>query len=144
MAERAPKASLDLMGLVRALRHTFESNGNVKTPCHVFSDDSLRRLRFPDDVEIAFYRFAQEAIGNAIRHSDASEIEIKIVYEDQTLCMSITDDGKGFDYEDIAKHGIGMNSMKSRIEGIGGILTIESQAGLTRLFARAKCQPVCV
>lgn len=77
---------------------------------------------------VNLYRIAQEALNNAIKHAEAGKIEIFITQEnDANICLSVMDNGKGFDEKN--PDGNGMNTMRTRAERIGKELKIESQAG---------------
>src|SRR5262249_20735661 len=53
--------------------------------------------RLGKDVEIALYRCCQEALSNAVRHSDAKSLAISIRFAQREVRITIEDDGKGFD-----------------------------------------------
>ena len=77
---------------------------------------------------VNLYRIAQEALNNAIKHAEASRIEVFITQENDTdISISIMDNGKGFDKSTFA--GNGMSTMRTRAERIGKILKIESELG---------------
>jgi signal transduction histidine kinase len=82
---------------------------------------------------VNLYRIAQEALNNAIKHAEASQIEIFITQENGTICLSVMDNGKGFDQKSLP--GNGMNTMRTRAERIGKELKIESQVGLGTLIS---------
>ncbi|MDA0142283.1 GAF domain-containing sensor histidine kinase [Solirubrobacter deserti] len=73
-------------------------------------------------------RIAQEALGNAVRHADATRIEVR-------LCgrtLTVTDDGVGFDPEgpEVRGQRLGLTSMQERAIEAGGALTVRSERGL--------------
>jgi signal transduction histidine kinase len=71
----------------------------------------------------------QEAIHNAIKYAQASEINIRIEpIEDDQIQISIDDNGVGFEINAVEK-GNGLRNMQKRIESIGGIFSIHSQTG---------------
>lgn len=75
---------------------------------------------------VNLYRIAQEALNNAIKHAEASRIEVFITQENETdISISIMDNGKGFDERTLP--GNGMSTMRTRAERIGKELKIESQ-----------------
>lgn len=78
--------------------------------------------------KINFYRIAQEAINNAIKHAQASAITVQLNEEDDRVQLTIEDDGKGFEknttYDQSLHHGL--VNMRERAEIMGGKLTIES------------------
>jgi signal transduction histidine kinase len=77
------------------------------------------------------YRTIQEAINNSLKYANASNIKIKAIKEANQTKITISDDGVGFN-EDEINYGNGLNNMKKRIEEIGGKLTIfSSRKGTT-------------
>ena len=76
----------------------------------------------------ALYRIGQEAIANAVRHADASKMEISLIYEASAWRLLMEDDGQGFPLgEDSA--GFGIRGMGKRAESIGATLDIRSSPG---------------
>lgn len=82
----------------------------------------------PIDIEHTLLRVAQEAVVNAVRHSAALGVTIVVRGEGDTVALTITDDGAGFD-PDGAHTGLGLVSMRTRMQEIGGTLTIKSAPG---------------
>lgn len=66
-----------------------------------------------------------EAIGNALRHSQLTRLEISIDYDCNNIIVIIRDNGVGFNQDEVAQ-GLGLCSIKDRICGLGGTTTIES------------------
>jgi PAS domain S-box-containing protein len=78
------------------------------------------------ETKQVFYRIAQEALQNIFKHSQASQVDLTLEMTGKTLCMSIHDNGRGFDVQrEFAGH-MGLLSMKERIQKIGGTLTLQS------------------
>ena len=88
----------------------------------------------------------QEALQNALKHSGAREIIVHLRGDIAALTVSVIDDGAGFDVSAKFGRGLGLVSMKERLEAIGGTLRIRSAPGQgTRLKIRvpvAAHQPV--
>jgi signal transduction histidine kinase len=82
----------------------------------------------PEKICLELYRIIQECIGNAFKHSDASNIEILLYKEDDLLNLTIMDDGKGFNTER-KSNGIGLVIVKERVKSLHGILHINSSMG---------------
>ncbi|MBT1702475.1 response regulator [Chryseosolibacter indicus] len=82
----------------------------------------------PQEFKINYYRIAQEAINNAVKHADARTINVQLSEDDGIVQMMIEDDGKGIelssDYDQSVHHGL--INMRERAETMGGKLTIES------------------
>lgn len=85
----------------------------------------------------AVYRVAQEALSNIHKHSGAQTVSLSLRTAPDTLRLVITDDGCGFDPTQIIP-GIGLVSMRERVEALGGSLTIDSSAEGTRLEAQLR------
>jgi signal transduction histidine kinase len=71
------------------------------------------------------FRIVQEAVNNALKHAQASLIDVKLEVSDKQLNIMITDNGKGFKEADITA-GFGLDNMKNRAANIGGVLHITS------------------
>lgn len=90
----------------------------------------------PREVEIGIYRILQEALNNAIKHAQATQIDVHIDREEGFLNLMIHDNGKGFYYDsqhffsrEQVKKINGLRNMKERAELLGGTLSINSQPG---------------
>lgn len=85
---------------------------------------------YGDEKEVMIFRIVQEAIANAIKHADATEITVLLHYMPELLTVNITDNGKGFDTgKENKRGGIGMNNMQLRANLLKGKLTITSAQG---------------
>jgi PAS domain S-box-containing protein len=82
----------------------------------------------PQDVHLATYRIAQEALNNAIRHSSPNNIEIKLRCEANNVKLEVSDDGRGFDPKNLPSGThLGIDIMHERAEGVAGTLDIISR-----------------
>lgn len=100
-----------------------ESSGHIITfECLGIMDDLAQ------EQKINFYRIAQEAINNAVKHAAAKAINVQLSEDNGIMQMMIEDDGKGMNpnaqYDQSVHHGL--INMKERAEIMGGKLTIES------------------
>lgn len=96
--------------------------------------------RLPDIIEIAFYRVAQSALDNALRHAQASQITLLFQERSQGVELIVEDDGVGFDPAIVLKSKDyptwGVKIMRERMLAVGGQLLIESEWGKeTRVVA---------
>jgi NarL family two-component system sensor histidine kinase LiaS len=82
----------------------------------------------PLDVEQMVFRIIQEALANVARHSQASCVEVELVYTKLDITCTITDDGLGFDPE-MKRVGFGIRSMQERANALGTNLRLESMPG---------------
>ena len=119
-------AALGGEGLVTALKEYAEdwSRQNLtELDVHV-----LNEQRLPLNIEQTVFRIVQETLSNIARHSEASDVDIELVYDQQNISCTITDNGLGFDQDQ--KHtGFGLRSIKERAMSLGGRLTITSEPG---------------
>lgn len=77
---------------------------------------------------IYIYRIIQEAVNNAIKHSGASEISVNVMVDKQHVVLEISDNGKGYDLENVDKNN-GLNSIENRANEIGADLRIVNDHG---------------
>jgi two-component system, NarL family, sensor histidine kinase LiaS len=80
----------------------------------------------PSPADETLFRVAQEALANVARHSKASLVTIDLTQPGNELLLTIADNGDGFDMKRVKK-GVGLDSMRERLESIGGRLEISSQ-----------------
>ncbi len=77
--------------------------------------------------KVALYRIAQESLNNIIKHARASMVELSLTYPgDGCVVLTIRDDGRGFDMNDIPSDRLGLRSMRERADSIGAHLSIRS------------------
>ena len=90
----------------------------------------------PLTVEEALFRVAQEALANVARHSKATLVQMICTTTDDTVTLSITDNGQGFDTTPQGHLGVGLLSMQERMKALGGDVQVESTPGKgTRVVA---------
>src|SRR5918993_930803 len=83
----------------------------------------------PLEIEQALFRVAQEALANVAKHSDASRVEVDLVYEAHRVTLRVADDGRGFDPNEGSQEGFGLRSMSERLEKLDGRVDVESAPG---------------
>ena len=79
-----------------------------------------------NEVKLVFYRIAQEALNNIIRHAQATQVSMKLYNDAQTTVLQIRDHGCGFDPNTIPPGHLGIAIMKERAELIGATFYLES------------------
>lgn len=85
--------------------------------------------KFPPKIELGYYRIAQEALNNIIKHSHATKASIVLEVLPEKLYMDITDDGRGFDVKKISSTNLGLSIMRERAKLIGASISIENLPG---------------
>lgn len=79
--------------------------------------------------EVAALRAAQEALGNARRHSGAGAVAVRLEYGAGRTVLEVADDGRGFDPEAVPAGRFGLAVMRSRVEQAGGRLSVQASPG---------------
>ncbi|MBT2572875.1 two-component sensor histidine kinase DegS [Bacillus sp. ISL-51] len=127
--------ALDDLGLIPTLRKylytTEEYNGKVKIHFQCIGDTESRRLA--PQFEVALFRLAQEAVTNALKHSESEEITVKVEVTADFVILIIKDNGKGFDIKEAKQKknkSFGLLGMKERVDLLEGTITIDSEIGL--------------
>jgi two-component system sensor histidine kinase UhpB len=80
------------------------------------------------DVQLVVYRVAQEALSNATRHSNAGQVEVELRRQDDSVELTVSDDGKGFAFA-AAEGGLGLQGMRERALLVGGEVGVTSRPG---------------
>ena len=89
-------------------------------------DESLKNSKFSSLEGVNLYRTIQEAVNNAIKYADATEVSVQVKPNENGITIEISDNGKGFDLDTIDL-GNGIVNMQKRIEEIGGVFKIQSE-----------------
>lgn len=117
---------LDDLGLIPALewqaREVSRRSGIKVTVTAENVTDSL-----PDEMRTCIYRVAQEALHNVFRHSGAKNAIVTVRQDDNSLFLSVEDDGCGFNPE--RTRGLGMLGMEERVRQLGGRFEVRSAPG---------------
>ncbi len=126
LAIRLRPGVLDDLGLVDALEwFTGEFERRARIPC-VFTSDAIPAI--DDTLATAAYRIAQEALTNVARHAKASRAEVSIRLQAGQLRLTVSDDGRGFEAQEISEtEELGLAGMRERAALVGGTLTVDSQ-----------------
>ncbi len=91
--------------------------------------EELEDVILNSDIQKNLYRIVQEQIKNILKHSGATEIKITFKQKDNLIKMRIYDNGKGFNMEEPRKGGIGLKSIKRRVELFNGKFKVNSAVG---------------
>jgi len=118
--------ALQEKGLATTLREYIFEWENRNDIAMQFTTRNERRL--PLEVEQAIYRVAQEALANVARHSQARRVDVSLVYNDDSVQLSVSDNGCGFTINPKSQ-GMGLRSIRERISSIHGTVQIQSAPG---------------
>ena len=130
LVEELRPTVLDQSGLTEALRALVSGYNDRPNQTVTFDADPRAAVRPRADSEesLAVYRIVQEALTNAVRHSGATKIAVRIEADDGELDVSVSDNGVGFDSEGTSRsHGI--LGMRERALSCGCLLELSSAPG---------------
>lgn len=114
-------------GFISALHHRLAAvEGRADIKAGLIADEKIKLM---PDIEIALYYIAQEALNNILRHARATNVMVTYKQSKKNIILKITDDGRGFDLQEIDQSGLGLESMKERTQKINGIFKIASTPG---------------
>jgi len=135
-------SALEFLGLAAAAKsHCVQLSEDLRMPIRCYCEGVERNL--DNTVALAFFRIVQEGVHNAIKHSRATNIQVRIIGENRHLSLEISDNGVGFVLEkDGIRGGLGLISMRERACLIGGNCKILSSPGHgTRIVVFAPITP---
>lgn len=131
IARRLRPPLLDELGVRSALAWHIR-NLSLPPEVDVQFEQNIDTLRFSEAVELACFRIVQEAITNALRHAEPTTIIVRIACLPDQICLSVEDDGKGFEIdmpldEDDERISLGLIGIRERVTSLGGEFKIDSQ-----------------
>ena len=115
-----------LIPAIQTLCETIQQSGKLEVEFQALR--LKEKLSLSPTQEAMIYRVVQELLQNILKHAQASEALVQLALHDDTLEITVEDDGKGFD-PNKAEGGLGMQSIQSRISFLHGTLSINSQEG---------------
>ncbi|MDZ4823403.1 MAG: ATP-binding protein [Flavobacteriales bacterium] len=98
-----------------------------------FAEKSLEILlpeNLNDQQQIILFRCLQESLNNILKHANAKKTEVKLKQEGEKILLSISDDGIGFSNH-TSTNGLGLTSMKQRVQLLRGTFEMKQEAGTT-------------
>jgi len=125
---------LQTSGLVPALQALLHDAGRTPGPCCLLDvDPTFARRDLPPDHEITLYRIAREAIGNALRHAEATTIRVTLARTGAGVGLRVYDDGAGFVPRPagafLAQNHLGLALLEQRAREMGGTLELVTAPG---------------
>jgi signal transduction histidine kinase len=136
----AEETQAELTALIRALRPAHIAEKGLAKVLQEQAAEWSRRMNTavdvwvqgeretPLDLEDALYHVVEEALANIARHSRAQLVEIHLNWSESQLSLVIEDNGQGFDVPEEHERGsgIGLSSMRERVEAVGGSMALGS------------------
>jgi PAS domain S-box-containing protein len=120
-------AALTEKPLGELLRHLTEAMvGRTRVPVELRVDgDSVLQ----PDIQIALYRITQEALNNIAKHAGANTVSVDLACRPDRTVLQVSDNGSGFEPENVLPDRFGVGIMRERAQGIGAAIQIDSQPG---------------
>jgi PAS domain S-box-containing protein len=129
LSHQLHSSRLYYLGIVAAVRGICDELSNRHAFKVEFTDKNVPQ-NLPNDISLCLFRIAQEALHNAVKHSGATELSVKLYRVADELQLVVADKGAGFDVQEARrKGGLGLLSMYERIHLIHGKLNVESAPG---------------
>jgi PAS domain S-box-containing protein len=120
---------LDVLGLGAALGWQADELAK-RSPIRFEVDVPEAKLTLPAEVSTAVFRIAQEALTNAVRHAEATNVTLRLEEKTGFLALVIEDDGRGIQPEELTgAKSLGLLGMRERANALGGALDVRSPEG---------------
>jgi PAS domain S-box-containing protein len=141
LKEQTQGALAEMRTLLLAWRPEALQDSDLGELIHQLGDAMAARTRMPVtttvvgecyppvDVKLAFYRIAQEALNNVVKHAGASRAIVRVECTGEQVTLSINDNGRGFDLEAVGSHQLGLNIMRERAEAVCAVFAIANEPG---------------
>ena len=130
LAANLRPASLDHLGLVKALEQYVFDFSKQHSIAVDFETIGMEDSRLPSDIETSLFRVVQESLTNVALHADATCVDVLITYRNSHVIAVVEDNGVGFTTTSPAiEKQLGLFGMKERIEMLNGKFTLESAPG---------------
>jgi signal transduction histidine kinase len=113
-----------LSDLIRQLCEAFIGRSRLPIKLNIEGDGAL-----PPEVQIAFYRIAQESLNNVFKYARASQVDVGLFISSSTVRFEVCDNGVGFDMSTSKPTSLGLRIMHERAEAIGAEFNISSTLG---------------
>ena len=118
---------LSKFGLIYSIKDLCEKSSNSMITFSFASNCNVKK-RFNEEFEMKLYFIVSEMVNNVLKHSQATEVSITIIEENQILCITVKDNGKGFKIaKDKSNEGFGLTQIRARINNLNGKLTLNSK-----------------
>lgn len=108
--------TLENFNLLEATQIFCANLNDVASEANINFQQVGEAVDMPKKAEVNAFRIVQELVNNAIRHAEASTINVQISAHGNTVQISVEDDGKGFDKDRVQSDGIGLGNVQSRVD----------------------------
>ena len=125
---------LDDLGILASLTWLFREFQGAYPDIRIEKSFQVEERDIPEGLKMVIYRILQEALTNIAKHSGAERVSVALRKAENVIEMRVRDNGGGFDLQDLLvredkEKGLGLASMKERVESSSGLFSVESQKG---------------
>lgn len=130
MAHSKNSGVMSDQGLLAAIRKMAKTITDTNAMEVTVEDFGLGE-RMENSLELSIFRIVQELVANAIKHAEASKVNIQLTQHEDNLNIIVEDNGKGFDWSKLntTKSGMGLTTIEKRVEHLEGSFTVDSVLG---------------
>lgn len=121
--------ALDDLGLVPTLKKYLQTIEEYHRTTQIQFVNIGEDKRLPTKYEVALFRMIQESVQNALKHAEATMIQVKLEIRREQVMAVIKDDGQGFDTNEKKPESFGLLGISERVELLNGELNIHSKIG---------------
>lgn len=120
---------LDDLGLAPTIKRYVEAV-KAQSNVNILLTITGTERRLVSYEEVMIFRAVQELLGNSVRHSQATQLKVRLDMGEETIQVVVDDDGKGFDLDALPDEvGAGLRIIRDRVEMLGGEINLESTLG---------------
>jgi len=125
---------LDDLGVTATLKWYCRQFNTTYSDMHIETQLGIQEDEVPNTLKTTIFRVSQEALNNVAKHSKATDVTLSLQKANGMLELTIQDNGQGFNMEDVLSrgssgNGLGLTSMRERVELSDGSFSIESRIG---------------
>ena len=129
LSHRLHSSKLDYLGLAPAARGLCKELSEQHTVEIHFSEAGIAR-DLSKQISLCLFRVLQEALQNAVKYSGARQLTVELCSQSGQIQLVVCDRGVGFDVQEaMRRQGLGLISMRERLQAVGGELSIDSHPG---------------
>lgn len=129
LSRRLHSSKLEYLGITAAANSFCKELADRYKVTVNFSNSNVPQT-LPNEISLCLFRVLQEALQNAVKHSGAEQFKVELYGTADSLHLKVSDSGKGLDWRNVMNgRGLGLISMKERLQLIKGRFSIHSEAG---------------
>jgi len=129
LSHRLHSSKLEYLGIVAAAKGFCGELAEQHKVDIDFRHTNIPR-EVPNEISLCLFRVLQESLQNAVKHSGIRQFAVELRGTEGEIQLTVSDRGVGFDPHDtINRHGLGLISMRERMQLVGGEISIQSQPG---------------